>query len=173
MTFRVIQGLRTASVLLERPSCIPKGRARGKKAAGLRYERELAKALPKARHGQWFQFEDLRGPGWCQVDLLLEEGGVWLILEAKYTWTQVGHNQIQLLYKPVIERATGQLAVGVVVCKVLTQETPKGWVCRGLEEARSRALCGLPTVLHWIGSGLGPLQTIRPRGHLADSLASL
>lgn len=166
---RVISGLSWAEAC-PRPACIPKSRPRGAKAAGLRYERELAKALPLATHGQWWQFEDRAGPGYCQTDLVLPTEGGLLVLEAKYTWTQTGHRQIQQLYKPVLERATGKLVVGAVVCKVLIRDLDPAWVCRDLESAKMRAFCGLPTVLHWLGTGLGPFRDRSPPSHLASGL---
>lgn len=155
---RAIQGLISAAPCA-RPKGIPHGRPRGRKAAGLRYERALARALPEATHGQWFWFQDAFGPGHCQTDLLIPgPGGAIVVLEAKYTWTQAGHEQIARLYKPVLERAYRRQVCGLVVCKVLTGDTPRDWVCRDLETATARALSGLPTVLHWIGVGLGPLR---------------
>lgn len=169
---RAIFGL-VSAVACSRPSHIPQSRPRDKKAAGLRYERELAKALPRAKHGQWFRFTDRAGHGHCQPDLIIETEAGLAVLEAKYTWTEAGHRQIDRLYRPVLEKATGKLILGIVVCKVLTAETPTRWICRTLEAALARAGCGLPTVLHWIGSGLEPLRLPPSRSHLASSLADL
>lgn len=169
---RVISGLISA-VDCPRPDSIPKSRPRGRKAAGLRYERELAKALPKALHGQWFRFEDRIGRGHCQTDLLLETYWGWCVLEAKYTWTEAGHRQIDQLYRPVVERAMKRPTFGLVVCKVLTREVKPEWICSNLNSAVARASAGYKTVLHWIGAGLGPLQLPGPLSHLATDMASL
>lgn len=150
---RTIRGLKWARALPARPSCIPQGRPRGAKAQGLRYERALAAMLPAARHGQWFEFEDLGGRGYCQVDLLLDrpEGGL-LILEAKYTWTFEGHQQIEGLYVPVVERAWGMRAKGVVVAKRLVPGVVGvAKVVGTLEEASAWASGRV--VLHWLGKG--------------------
>lgn len=169
---RVIQGLISAETC-HRPGFIRQTRPRGKKGAGLRYERELAKSLPGAIHGQWFHFVDRAGEGWCQPDIMLWNSAGLIILESKYTWTQAGHKQIELLYKPVVARAMQKQTFGMVVCRTLTTDVAKAWICRDLESAISRALRGLPTVLHWIGSGLGPLyQPCTPRP-LAPSLSTL
>jgi hypothetical protein len=110
-------------------------------------------------HGQWFRFVDEKGMGVCQTDILVETPVGVAILESKYTWTEGGHTQIDKLYVPVVEKAyPGVPAFGIVVCKVLTSDVKPEWICRDLESAIRRASSGLKTVLHWVGSGLGPLQ---------------
>lgn len=149
-----------------RPTNIPKSRPRGRKAAGLRYERNLADGLRVALtgvyplwHGQWFRFLDQNGVGVCQPDILLKTPVGTAILESKYTWTPNGHLQLDKLYIPVVEKAyRGTPAFGIVVCKVLTPDVDPSWVTRDLNSAIARASAGLKTVLHWIGSGLAPLQ---------------
>lgn len=156
-----------------KPGCIPKSRPRGKKAAGLRYERDLAAALPGATHGQWFEFEDSAGHGWCQPDLFIcGTEAIW-VLEAKYTWKRGAQAQISRLYKPVLERVFGLPVRGIVVCKVLTRETPQGAICRSLEEAKARSAGPLPVVLHWIGAGLEPLLARARQTHVVTSLSTL
>lgn len=155
--FRTIIGLISAAPC-PRPSCIPKSRPRGKKAAGLKYEKELARGIVGAKHGQWFAFVDRKGSGYCQPDILLETPFGIAILESKYTWTDVGHRQIAQLYKPVVEAVYRKRTFGIVVCKVLTPAVNQYWVCRDLKSAIGRACSGEPTILHWIGAGLGPLQ---------------
>lgn len=156
--YRRIVGLKWAREC-ERPKCIPKGRPRGRKAAGLRYERQLAKALPEAKHGQWFEFEDVNGRGYCQTDLLLHLGGWGIaILECKYTWTLEAQRQLDLLYRPVVERAFMLPVRCVVVCKVLVPEAPLAAPTLGEALASGR-------VWHWLGATSGhasgaPLQTI-------------
>jgi len=133
-------------------------RARGAKAKGLGYERSLGAALgPKVLHGQWFQFQDRSGLGWAQPDFLLEWAAVqreMVILEAKYTWVAEGHSQGELLYRPLVEKVFGCPARVVVVCKVLTEATPKNRIFSSLEEAIEGAALR-STVCHWIG--VGPL----------------
>lgn len=170
---RVVSGLILAR-RCPRPRGIPVSRPRkASKVAGLRYERELAKALPVGLHGAWFEFWDDNGPGHCQPDILVDLGSRMLVLEAKYTWVEAGHGQIEHLYRPVVEMALGKPTIGVVVCKVLTPEVVRSWVCRGLEEAIQRAGTGSRTVLHWIGAGLGPLQGAFGPSHLASEFARL
>lgn len=155
---RIINGLIAASAC-SRPANIPKSRPRGRKAAGLKYERELAKGIPGGIHGQWFRFIDAKGPGVCQTDILLKTSLGIVILESKYTWTQDGHVQLDKLYIPVVERANpGIPAFGIVACKVLTNDVNPDWICRDLQSAIARSASGRKTVLHWIGAGLEPLQ---------------
>lgn len=169
---RKISGLSFAR-LCERPGCIPKSLPRGRKAAGLRYERELAKALPAAMHGQWVEFWDAGGKGWCQPDLILDTQLGLVVLEAKYTWTEEGHQQIERLYVPVLEKIFARPVVGMVVCRTLVPEVELGWVCRDLDSAIRRAASGHRTVLHWIGSGLGPLKVTPIHGPIDNTLSSL
>lgn len=150
----MIEGLEWAKALPGRPKCIPQGRARGAKAAGLRYEREIAGALPGSVHGQWFEFRDRNGLGYCQPDLLLRGGpGELVVLEAKYTWVAQGHGQIAELYRPVVELATKRWVLGIVVCKVLRSSMPGVAIASTLEEALNLARQGRTVALHWIGQG--------------------
>lgn len=120
---------------------------------GLRYERVLAKALPMAKHGQWFEFEDKYGRGFCQVDLMLEMPRGILILEAKYTWVPEGHCQIEGLYSPVVEMALGKPCKGMVVCKKLIPGMPRELEIVSDLESGARALAsGNRVVLHWLGN---------------------
>lgn len=172
MSFRTVQGLNWARVC-DRPGNLPVSRPRGAKAAGVRYERELARALPAAKHGQWWEFQDRAGVGHCQTDLILEQPWGVLVLEAKYTWTEVGHGQIERLYKPVLSKALGVPVFGLVVCKVLTPGVPKASLCRDLAEAADSAWRGRQTVLHWIGGSLGPLRPAPLPSHLATLSSTL
>lgn len=123
---------------------------------GLRYERSVAKALPLAQHGQWIEFEDSAGRGWAQPDFLLRFEDKALILETKYTWVAEGHSQIELLYRPLIERLFELEVVGLVVCRTLVPEAPASSAT--IEEALIRRR----NVVQWIG--VGPLlQPFRPR----------
>lgn len=172
MSPRRISGLRWARPC-PRPDCIPQGRPRGAKALGVRYEKTLAKALPAASHGQWFEFEDRQGHGWCQVDLMLERNAGIGLVEVKYTWTQEGHAQLELLYRPVVEAALDKSTVGVVACKALTHETPRRAIAASLAEAFQRRIDHGHGVWHWLPQAglvavpsLWPFERSLPTGHL-------
>lgn len=161
MTTRIISGLRFANLCSKPPHAQATSRPRGAKANGLRYEREIAKALPVARHGQWFQFIDQNGHGTCQTDLLLEFPELVVVLEAKYTWTMQGHVQVERLYRPVVERALGKPCFGLVICKALRDEVEMGdaMIVHRLMDAIS--WCQRKrTVLHWLGES--PFLKIDP-----------
>jgi hypothetical protein len=159
---RIVQGLYTAK-RCERPSSIPVGRPRGAKAQGLRYERALASSLPTAIHGQWFEFRDANGPGWCQTDLLLTVDDYVVVLESKYTWTAVGHSQVELLYKPVLQMALRKQVLGIVVCKVLTNGMNGIAVTGNLAEAIELSKTER-VALHWLGKSELSLGTPLRRG---------
>lgn len=122
--------------------------------AGVRYELEVAKALAERQiqHGRWFEYRDSGGLGYCQPDILLPWKGRVVILECKYTWTPLARRQLDLLYRPVIEKITSRDTLGVVVCKRLLPEVRLDGICHSLDEALDHAILG-DTVLHWIGVG--------------------
>lgn len=117
---RVISELAWAQ-LCSRPRSIPKQRKRrGAKAYGLRYEESLAKALPFALHGQWFEFRDANGQGHCQTDFLMRVAEQSIIIEAKLTDIEQARLQLRYLYEPIIERAFGEKPLGIVVVRHLS-----------------------------------------------------
>lgn len=127
----------------------------------MKYERDLAKALPEAKHGTWFEYYDSNGHGFCQPDLFLRVGEELVILEVKYTWVPEAYAQIEKLYRPVLEAAFGLKTHGVVVCKNLTPLAPKS--TPSLEEAIRLSLRdrGFP-LLHWLaGSPWTERRTLR------------
>ena len=150
MAKRQVNGLLWAR-RCERPACVPIGRPRGAKAAGVRYERALARALG-GTPGQWFEFEDTFGRGYCQVDLLLERGEALVVVEAKYTWTREAHSELAGLYLPVVAMALGRTPIGVVACKVLVPGMP--YKASG---NLGDCIAGRAGVFHWIG--VGPRRT--------------
>lgn len=124
------------------------------KARGLAYERELAKALPQAHHGVWFEFEDTNGHGYCQPDFILELGPrptPVFIIETKLRWTLEGHLQVEGLYVPVVEATLGRKAIGGEVCKVLVPGAG-AVLTRSLPELIRAAGLGHRAVLHWLGN---------------------
>jgi hypothetical protein len=153
MAKRVIRELRWAR-MCSRPPGIPVGRARGAKGRGVTYERDLARFLPLAAHGQWFEFEDAEGLGYCQTDLILSLEDVVAVFEAKYTWTIDGLRELRDLYLPVVGEALIKPVSGVMVCRVLTSEV-RGLVplASDLDHALHHASCYQLSTWHWLGSG--------------------
>lgn len=149
---RVVEGLiwarRAASPIF--PAA--KGR-KGAKAAGIRYERSIAKHLGVAEHGIWWEFCDANGPGACQTDFVLLGRMYCLVLEAKYTYTEAAWGQLFDLYRPVVEAATGKQFLGVQICKVLKPGAKN--IVHSMAEASWMAQIGYRPTLHW--PGLGPL----------------
>ena len=83
------------------------------KAAGLRYERQLGQHLSEVFPGQvstgdWWTFEDERGPGRCQTDATVRLPDGILIVEAKSSHTLSAWHQLTNLYGPVVAAATGR-----------------------------------------------------------------
>ena len=162
MTHRTIEGLIWARQAEEKPAFVRKSRARGAKALGLRYESALAKRIPGAKHGQWYQFQDKNGLGWCQPDFVafILEDSTYLVLECKHTWTAEGHSQLEKLYLPVLKMVDSTSAgetceprrfLGIQVCKHLAPGMQGIEVARNLGDAYRLAGEGARVAWHWIG----------------------
>ena len=135
----------------QRPTGLPARRAGGVKAKGLRYERSLAKALPDAAHGQWFEFEDATGHHFCQPDLLHRTSRGVLILEVKLSWTPEARQQLDFLYIPVVSKALSVPVFGLVVCKNLRPRCSEK-IFSSFSLASAAAVEGGAVVLHWLGA---------------------
>jgi len=178
MAHRVISGLSWAKPC-PRPACIPKSRPRGTKGLGLAYERAVGKALLREGRrpllGQWFEFSDANGHGWCQTDLLLRSPcGGWVVLECKLTDVEQGRDQVRQLYLPVVGAALGRCLGGMVVAKHLSKATKPQSICSDLDSALAAVSLGDLPLLHWIGSGtmIPPLGKSSPGPHLFPSPAA-
>lgn len=148
MSHRAVNGLLWARQALRAPHREPK-RKRGAKAIGIRYEKALAKALPSARHGLWFEFCDTNGRGYCQPDFLIELLGAPFVLEAKLRDVSGGLAQIMELYQPVLREVLGQPVFGIAIVRTLSVLPPRVVAWHNLREAALAALRGTPSVLLW------------------------
>lgn len=151
MSFREIAGLQFAEMCL-RPSHIPKSRPRGSKAAGLRYEKALAAAIPRAIHGQWFRYLDLKGPGHCQPDLLIVGQKRVIVLECKLSNVAEGRAQLEGLYLPIVSMVwPDKKALGLVATRHLTRAGDENLIVSTLRDAILRADAeGVIPTLHWM-----------------------
>jgi hypothetical protein len=136
---------------------LPKRRVnyRNLKAVGLRFEKSVAAAVRALRlgetiHGQWFEYFDANGHGYCQTDVLLLRRDDAVVLECKLTEVEEAQTQLEDLYLPIVRRVYRRPAVGVVVVRHLTKLTNTARVCDSLEAALGMG--SLP-ILHWIGRG--------------------
>lgn len=151
MSHRAIAGLQYAALCL-RPAHIPRARPRGAKGAGLRYEKALAAAIPRAEHGQWVEFRDMNGPGHCQMDLLIVGAKRVVIIECKLTEVDRGRAQLRELYFPVAEMIwPDKKPLGIVAARHLSKEGDLTLVESTLKGAILRAENDkiIPT-LHWM-----------------------
>jgi len=154
---RRIEGLQWAQRLHSRPSCIPLSKPQNKAAqAGLVYERKLAAVLEgRLEHGVWWAFQDANGPGYCQTDFVAKCGPGFVVLESKYTWTPRGHEQLALLYRPVLAcwaEIDPTKVLCVQVCKRLTKDIPADYVVSpSLFEAMAAAEAGHEAIWHHPG----------------------
>jgi hypothetical protein len=126
---------------------------RGTKAKGLKFERDIAKLLgPLAHHGQWFEFWDANGRGYCQPDIVFQTGGNIYILEVKLTNILEAMEQLYGLYIPVVSKALGQTARGIIVARHLIQVGDMNRVVDSLAGAVEKTQEVIP-ILHYIGKG--------------------
>lgn len=67
-------------------------------------EHELIKHQLNFSYNTWFEFEDMNGFGYCQPDFLiyLPDSSI-IILEAKYTYTPAGDEELKQLYSPIVQ----------------------------------------------------------------------
>lgn len=156
---RVISGLQWTRLLEGRPKYIPVGRPRGSKLYGLKYESAFGSKIeylfgPIANvlRGRWFEFADANGPGCCQPDVIVPFEKYIVVCECKLTETAAGRDQINLLYRPILEAHYKMPVRGVVVTRHLTRETNRSVVVDSMEEAIRLSNSVIPT-LHWLGRG--------------------
>lgn len=141
----------------ERPSVLPRRRVnyRNIQAVGLRYEKAVGSAVRdlkwgKVLCGQWFEFCDVHGHGYCQTDVLIVRQFDVIVLECKLTEVLDARIQLKHLYLPVVEKVFDRLARGVVVARHLTRTTETDRVFDNLPAALIAGHCA---TLHWIGRG--------------------
>ena len=157
MAHRVVKGLKWARLSSDGPFGGKISRPRGAKREGLRYEKAIAQAFgPTAKHGQWITFEDSRGLGWAQPDILFPKGGELFVIEAKYTWVPEAHSQIGLLYLPLLEAVFESSRIhGIVMVKNLVPLAKRHFICSTMERAMeiARLGAGNAPVMQWLGNG--------------------
>ncbi len=139
-----------------RPKFIPvPKRLRGTKRLGVAYEKALAKALPAATHGQWFEYRDESGPGWCQTDLLLESERRVVVVEAKLTDLAAARLQLESLYLPVLRVAfPGKTVHSIVALRHVTNVPEDTQIWDRFSEALWAARDSGPApIFHWLGKG--------------------
>jgi hypothetical protein len=162
MAKRVVEGLKWAREVAK-PSGIPIGRPRGTKAFGIRYEKAVGAELPTFVRGQWFEFEDANGRGFCQTDFIRVQRDRVVVLELKHTWVEEGQEELEGLYLPVVQAAFDRKAVGIVVCRRLVPNMPNVIISGGLDEAiRLAEGNGKATVWHCLGSAVRSSQRRKP-----------
>jgi len=151
MSYRSIVGLQYAAMCL-RPAHIPRSRPKGAKAAGLRYEKALSAAIPRAEHGQWFEFQDMNGPGHCQMDLIIVGSKRVVLIECKLTEVEQGQNQLRDLYFPIAEMVwPDKKPLGIVAARHLSKTPDLTLVETTLKGAMERAeRQKIIPILHWM-----------------------
>lgn len=103
--------LRACQPLAARPKFIPKARLRGRRAAGLTFERKVGKVLSvlfsHVHSGVWFEYHDSKRSGVCQIDHYVLRPGMVLLVECKLSESDDAWEQMSRLYAPILERHYG------------------------------------------------------------------
>ena len=118
----IIRGLRWAKALDRQPNFLSSPKIRGIQRAGLIYENRIANYLQAIYgkdviHGQWYAFEDRRGLGWCQPDIIVlpnRNRKYILVIECKLKATKKAWVQLNYLYRPIMERLYPQVEIRLV-----------------------------------------------------------
>ena len=118
----IIRGLRWAKALDRQPNFLSSPKIRGIQRAGLIYENRIANYLQAIYgkdviHGQWYAFEDRRGLGWCQPDIIIlpnRNRKYILVIECKLKATKKAWVQLNYLYRPIMERLYPQVEIRLV-----------------------------------------------------------
>ena len=131
------------------PAFSHKVKVKGAKAAGLRYEREVAGALPMALHGQWFTYLDANGQAYCQPDIILLTEKEILVLEVKLKWTPQALDQLKYLYLPILSHVYARPIRCAVVTKILTPFSPPPF--QSIAAALTSPSHTIP-LIHWLGT---------------------
>lgn len=100
--------------------------------------------------GQWFRFEDSRGPGYCQIDHYLICPGFIILIECKLTHTDYALDQMDKLYKIILEHIYQVPVVCVQVCKNLRRDRNPPDLITDISELVFKPRRGLHT-WHYIG----------------------
>ena len=138
-----------------RPQWLRPGRPRGSRAAGLAYERALGRVIPRAVHGQWFQYIEDGEPKWCQTDFHVVGAKSVVIFEAKLANYAEAFAKLKDLYLPVGRLAWPERRVGGVIVLKSVANVPEGVaIFENLRDAIDNLRPnGEPTLLHWLGKG--------------------
>lgn len=172
MSHRIIRGLISAHrVAPPKVFSAVRRRPRGAKGAGVKFEREVAKAMLKATpfaiSGQWFEFWDSAGRGLCQTDLIVVLPHVVYCFEVKLGNIPLGRTQFRALYKPVLERVYARPVQGIVIARHVGEDPEPALVTSDLEFALFASARRIPTLqfrermpLHWPTTAASPHSSV-------------
>jgi len=92
------------------------------------FERKVGKELARRGHplqDAWFQFHDTKiGRGYAHPDGFIQFKTRTLLVEMKLTGGPHGKQQMEGLYKPILEHVFGLPVKCLLICKWITADTP-------------------------------------------------
>ena len=107
-----------------------------------------------AFHGQWYEFEDAGGRGYCQPDIVIPQDQFVVIVECKLSAQESAWLQARGLYKPVLEHVYRKPVHCIVATKFLRRERAGDIVEESLRDAVTSAMVlNIQPLWHWIGRG--------------------
>lgn len=65
----------------------------------------------------WIEFEDSNGFGFCQPDAFVVFDNLVILVEAKLTWVDCVWEELDGLYKPLLENIYSRPVASVAACK--------------------------------------------------------
>ena len=148
---RVVKGLKWAEL-----SSDPWERQvlRGLPAKGKAYERKVLRALVEKYPlipNPWFEFQDENGGGMASPDGVIALQDATIVVEVKLSWTFEAHQQLSQLYFPLLEKFTQNPTKGIVICKNLRPQVPKGLL---VDSFYSGIFSPFPiTIVQWLERG--------------------
>jgi hypothetical protein len=131
----------------------PRARLRGSRAAGIRFQKAVARAIPGSTTDLWFEFLDAHGLGCCSPDIILNIRGTLYVLECKLTAVPEADAQLGGLYLPILAHYTGREARGIVVVRHLRPQIDTSRVRADLRACLHDATPTYFPILHWLGRG--------------------
>lgn len=134
--------------------------ARSQAKLGLAYERKFIKTLKESpgrppsvgiEHNPWMSYRDASGTTQfcCPDGLIIDSKFEFiLVLEIKLTWTPEATVKLQELYCPVVARALGVPAKGLVICRNLLPDSPRP------QSSLTFAAMSATPLYQWLGNNM-------------------
>lgn len=100
--------------------------------AGQRYERrvirELSRVFPDLVYHEWLEYTDENGHGVAEPEAYVIRDGTVLLYEIKLVGCRYGHEQLSLLYAPLLAELHRLPVRGLQIARTLAPDSPGPFV---------------------------------------------